>query len=103
MKMIIVYLTCANEEEALRISEALLDKKLVACAKKLPINSSFWWEGKKDTASEILVLLETVEDKFEAIEAEVKVHHSYETPMLFAVSVLRTTEKVKKWLREELN
>lgn len=102
MKMIIVCLTCANDDEADKISAILLDKKLIACSKKLMIKSSFWWKGKKDKADEVLVMLETVKDKFKNIEKVVKEHHSYETPMIFSISISQTTEEVEKWLTEEL-
>lgn len=101
--MIIVYLTCTDEKEADMISDTLLSKKLVACAKKLPIESAFWWEGKIDTAEEVLVMLETIEEKFDAIEHEVKELHSYDTPMLFSIQVHKTTDLVNKWLGEEIS
>lgn len=100
--MIIVYLTCADDKEADKITGFLLDKKLIACSKKLSINSKFWWKGEKDSTNEVLVMFETIKDRFDEIENMVKAYHSYETPMLFSVSVLQTTETVKKWLKEEL-
>ena len=100
MNMIIVYLTCANDSEAERISNLLLDKKLIACAKKLSIESAFWWDGKKDKAGEFLVMFETIDEKFEEIEKEEISVHSYETPMLFALPVIKTTQLVEKWLGE---
>ncbi len=101
--MIVVYLTCADENEADKISDLLLKKKLVACAKKIPIKSSFWWEGKIDKADEVLVMFETLDEKFDEIEKEVINLHSYETPMLFSIQVSNTTSAVKEWLREELS
>lgn len=100
--MIVVFLTCVDDEEADRISNVLLDKKLIACAKKMSIESTFWWQGKKDNAKEVLVILETVEDKFEQIEKEVKLLHSYDTPMLFSLVVSQTTKQVNDWLKKEV-
>lgn len=102
MKMSVIFLTCADDDEADKISNALLNKKLIACAKKFPINSNFWWKGEKDSANEVLILLETIEEKFKEIEREVKKLHSYETPMLFSIPVSQTTNEVNKWLEEEL-
>ena len=70
--------------------------------KKLPIESAFWWQGKKDRAHEVLVMFETIEEKFEAIEKEAGDIHSYETPMIFTITVAKTTHSVEKWLEEEL-
>lgn len=103
MKMSMIMLTCADNAEADKISDSLLEKKLIACAKKLPINSKFWWKGEKDNANEVLVMLESVEEKFEEIEKEVKVLHSYETPMLFSIPVGNTTAEVTTWLEENIN
>lgn len=96
-------LTCKDEVEADKISDSLLDKHLIACAKNLPINSKFWWKGEKDNSDEVLVMFETVEEKFEEIEKEVKALHSYETPMLFSIPVGNTTAEVSAWLEENLN
>nr|MBI5455801.1 divalent-cation tolerance protein CutA [Candidatus Levybacteria bacterium] len=102
MKMAIYYLTCANDWEADKISKALLNKRLVTCAKKLPVSSSFWWKGKIDNAKEVVVMLESIEENFDKINAGVKKLSSYETYILFSIPVLKTTKGVKDWLRKEL-
>lgn len=100
--MIIVYTTCKDDREASVIVDILLSKRLIACAKKMPVSSVFWWNEKKDKADEILLLLETIEEKFDEIEKIINGHHSYETPLIFAIPVLKTTDKVNQWLREAL-
>ena len=102
MKIILLFLTCANEKEADAIVELLLKKHLIACAKRLPIASAFRWKGKIETDNEILILMETVEEKLAAIEREVGRLHSYETPVLLAVPVNRASKGVEKWMRESL-
>lgn len=102
MKMLVVFLTCADDEEADKISNVLLDKKLIACSKKMSISSSFWWEGKKDNANEVLLMLETIDEKFLDIEKEVEKLHSYDTPMLFSIAVSQTTRQVSDWLEKEI-
>lgn len=101
MKMAIYYLTCANDREADKISKALLEKRLVACAKKLPVSSTFLWKGKIDNAKEIIVILESVEENFEKINAVVKKLSTYETYILFSIPVSKTTKEVEDWLRKE--
>ena len=41
-----------------------------------------------------------IEKRLREIEKEVEALHSYETPMLFALPVLKTTKSVEKWLDE---
>lgn len=102
MKMAIYYLTCKDNTEADKISKILLEKRLVACAKKFPVESNFWWKNKIDNAKEVVVILESIEDNFEKINVEVKKLSSYETPLLFSIPVLKTTKGVGKWLKKEV-
>lgn len=101
--MVILYLTCANKEEAKVISNALLEAKLVTCVRSSSVSSSFWWDVKIQHDDEILLMMESLEDKFDAIEAIVTKLHSYEEYVLTAVPVLKTTPGVEKWLDDTLN
>lgn len=102
MKLAIYYLTCANNREADKISKALLEKRLIACAKKLSVSSIFRWKGKIDNAKEIIVMLESVEENFEKINAVVKKLSTYETYILFSIPVSKTTKGIENWLKKEL-
>jgi len=101
--MIILYLTCASPKEADDIAKALLDNKLVACVRQTAVDSSFWWEGKIDHDHEVLLMMESVEEKFDAIEVKVTELHSYDQFVLTSVTVDRTTPGVEKWLKETLS
>ena len=44
---VLVYVTTANEEEAVRIGTEVVKKRLAACANIVPaIRSVYWWEGE---------------------------------------------------------
>ena len=102
MKLCILLLTCANSEEADKISQSLLTKHLIVCAKKLPVSSSFLWKGKIDSASEILLIMDSWQEHFDTIENEIRKIHSYETFTLFSIPVNNTTKKVKEWIKGEI-
>ncbi|MDI6691331.1 MAG: divalent cation tolerance protein CutA [Candidatus Bathyarchaeota archaeon] len=56
----IVLVTTANREEAEKISKALLDEKLIACANIIgPTHSLFSWNEKIDEAQEHIILMKT--------------------------------------------
>lgn len=99
--MAIYYLTCVDDWGADRIAKALLQKKLVVCAKQMPVSSSSWWKGKLTEDKEILLVMESVEENFAKIEKEVKKLHSHETFVLYSISA-KTTSKVEEWLKDEL-
>ncbi len=98
----LLYLTCANQEEADKISVALLEKRLVVCVKKMPVTSDFLWQGKIDHAGEILLIMDSKEELFDQVEQEVKRLHSYDTPNLVSVLVSRSSGGVAEWMRQEL-
>jgi periplasmic divalent cation tolerance protein len=102
MKTLLLFLTCADSNEAHTIAEALLKKHLVACAKQLPVSSQFLWQGTLDSAQEILLIMETVETKFDEIEQEIKKLHSYDTFVLTAIEIVKSSSAATAWIRESL-
>lgn len=104
--MIIVFITCKNKEEATTIAKSLLEKKLVACAKVTgDIHSMYFWppkSGKIETVTEVLLLCETVEEKWGEIEKAVLAISSYDTPSLFSLPVSNVSQKYLSWLKNEL-
>ena len=100
--MNILFLTCADKKEANKIIKLLLNKKLVACAKKMPVSSSFLWKGKIDSDNEALVMMESIESKFDEIEKEVRKHHSYDTFVLVSLPVTKASRGVIDWIKESL-
>jgi len=100
--MIILYLTCGTEEEAKKISTALLEAKLIVCAKRAPVDSMYWWKGKIYDEPEVLLTMESSEQHFDAIAALVAKLHSYEQHVLTAVPVGKTIPGVQQWLEDNL-
>jgi periplasmic divalent cation tolerance protein len=103
MDAIVVFMTTANREEAIRIAELLVGAHLAACVQVLPeIESVYRWEGKIERQSEVLLLAKTTRNKFADLEREVRAIHSYETPEIVAVPVAEVSEPYLKWLSESL-
>ena len=96
------WLTCADDAEASKISHALLKKRLVACVKKLSIASDFHWKNNIENSKEVLLIMESLAEKFDQAEKLVAELHSYETFVLQAIPILRLSSKAQKWLEEEV-
>jgi len=97
-----VWLSCADKAEADKIAQALLDKRLIACAKQLPVKSTFSWEGKTAKSEETWMSMESREDLFEEIEAEVAKLHSYDTFVLTATPITKISKEAETWTKESL-
>ncbi|MBN1365398.1 MAG: divalent-cation tolerance protein CutA [Syntrophaceae bacterium] len=94
--------TTETREEAQKIAQYLLERKLAACVQLSgPITSIYRWKGRVETATEWLCLIKTREDLFEEVEATIKNLHSYETPEIIAVPIVKGSKEYLKWLNKE--
>jgi uncharacterized protein involved in tolerance to divalent cations len=102
VKTVELYLTCGSWQEAQRITDALLEKKLVACVEQLEIRSKNWWEGTIEDTKEIKLIITSIVDHYDAIEAIVRQLHSYETFVLKMIPVAHLNEDATNWLVKSL-
>lgn len=103
MSPTIVLVTASSIEEARKIADALLDAKLAACANIIPgLESHYWWQGKKETATEFLLLIKTSLGQFEAVSEMVKKYHSYECPEIVALAPEAVSPAYLQWWGGEL-
>lgn len=93
-------LTCGSWQEAQKITDALLQRKLVACVEQIEIRSKNWWQGQIEDSKEIKLIMTTVAEKYEAIEAEIRKHHSYDTFVLAALPISHLNSDAAKWLSD---
>ncbi len=68
----------------------------------MPITSKFLWQGAIESTNEVLLIMESEESKFEAIEKEVRKLHSYTTFVLMATEPTRVSNGVAEWIQESL-
>ncbi len=102
MRPSLFYLTCADEEEADKISALLLDRKLVVCVKKVTVESSYRWKGRVERSKELLLIMDSYEELFEEAEDEIKKIHSYDVFVFVATPVNRQSDGVGSWFKAEL-
>jgi periplasmic divalent cation tolerance protein len=95
-------LTCGGWQEAQAIADALLEKRLVACVEFIDIKSKYYWHGVLEESKEVKLIMESLADKFEAVEAVVTKIHSYETFVLQQLPITRLSEQAAKWLEAEV-
>ena len=96
-----IQVTCGSAEEAAAIARALVEARLVACAQAVPIQSVFVWDGEVQNDDEVLLLLKTRADRFDAIAEFVTEHHSYDLPAITAVT-LGGTRAYLAWVDSSL-
>jgi len=100
---IVVFITAASAEEAMRIAEVLVNSKLAACVQVLPeMHSIYLWKGEVERAREVLMIAKTTSEKLEGLQSQVHAIHSYETPEIIALPIVAGTEDYLKWLTSSL-
>ncbi len=102
--MLIVFVTTPNFEEAERLARSLVESKLAACVQVLPEMTSFYsWKGKIQNDRENLLLIKTLGEKFDDLEAFIKSNHSYEVPEIVAVRAEHVSDDYLAWMAETDN
>lgn len=98
----IIYVTFANESEALQISQTLVEEHLVACANILgPVRSIFRWQGKISDETEVAVLMKTTAARSKAAMTRIVKLHSYDTPGIEIWTIADTPKAFADWIKKE--
>jgi len=99
----VVIMTAAGKEEAVKIVRHLLSERLIVCANIIgPVFSLFWWEGKIDEADEFLVFMKSKKDLFKRLSERAKEIHSYQVPEIIALPVIEGLPSYLDWLGSSL-
>jgi len=92
-------MTASSVDEANRLADMLVDKRLAACVQIMrETDSVYRWQGKVVTQREVLLIAKTLSSKFAEIEREVVKLHSYETPEIVAVPLSAGSVPYLEWL-----
>ncbi|MEM5797195.1 MAG: divalent-cation tolerance protein CutA [Candidatus Aenigmatarchaeota archaeon] len=95
----ILFATCPNFKSAKKISKNLLNKKIVACVNILPIiKSEYWWKGKIESHSEVLMIMKTKTNLYKQVEKEVKKMHSYTIPEIISFKIDKGNKDYLDWI-----
>lgn len=100
--MCYLLLTCATQQEAQTIARHLLEKRLIACAKRFDVASTYRWQGDIVDDKEVLLIMETTPDHFRNIESVVAKLHSYDTFVLTRTPIDIANGAAEEWLAGSL-
>lgn len=97
-----VVTTTANQEDAQRIAQVLVEARLAACVQIVgPITSTYHWQGKIETAQEWQCWAKSRRDLYEEIEQAIRKAHPYEVPEILAIPVLAGSASYLAWIEEQ--
>jgi len=98
-----VVTTAATKADAQAIATAVVSKRLAACAQVIgPITSTYWWQGRVETADEWLCIMKSRQDLYEALEKAIRQVHPYKVPEILAIPVVLGSQDYLEWMDHEL-
>jgi periplasmic divalent cation tolerance protein len=101
--MRLVVSTYPSRESAFSAVDAVLARRLAACANVVPIDSRYWWKGKIESADESLVVFKTVPKRVGGLLRLLKESHPYSTPEIIEVDVPRVDAGYLRYLLSTLD
>lgn len=101
MKFILIYTTHKTTGEAQKITDYLLNEKLIACVNFSPITSQYRWKGNIETSNEVVAILKTKIENWDKVKEYIEKNHSYETPCVIKLAEVEANDSYASWVQEE--
>ncbi|MEM1324574.1 MAG: divalent-cation tolerance protein CutA [Bacteroidota bacterium] len=99
-KLVLLTITFPNEAAAKTMAQQLVERRLVACAQLLPIQSIYRWEGAVQQENEVMLQAKTLSSKLTDIEAFVSENHGYDVPEMVATEVVWGHQPYLDWVSD---
>lgn len=91
-----------SAEDAAAIADALVRRRLAACAQVVgPVASRYWWQGRVEEATEWLCVAKTTAGRLDEAVAAVRDLHRYELPEIVATPVVGGHGPYLAWVAGE--
>ena len=99
----LILVTASSLDEARRLAQGLLEQHLAACINLVPgIESHYWWEGKLESGTEVLLLIKSSAEQFEALSNFIRTHHSYACPEIVTLEPGAIAPSYFEWWKNEV-
>jgi len=99
--VLVVLVTAGSGEEASGIAEALVLENLAACVNIVAgIRSVYTWKGEVCNDEEVLMVVKTQRERFEALKERIREIHSYDVPEIVAFPVTHGLPDYLSWVLE---
>jgi periplasmic divalent cation tolerance protein len=73
---------------------------VAACVNITDVESVFEWKGKLEKRGEKILVIKTLQSRFDDLERLVKTNHSYECPEILAFEVSAVSSDYENWVRQ---
>lgn len=95
----IVLVTAPDFKTSRKLARLALKSRLAACANIVPaIESHYWWQGKIQRSSELLIFFKTTIAQLKRLEKLIIEAHPYDTPEFLVLPINGGNLRYLTWL-----
>ncbi len=100
---LLVLCSFPDQTVARQIGTLLLEKQLAACISFIEQTQSMYrWQGKIESATEVLATIKTSSAHFDRLEKTIRQHHPYEVPEIIGIPIVEISPAYHEWLNTAL-
>jgi len=95
----VAFVTAPDLKTARTLAKAALLPKLAACVNIIPrIESHYWWEGKLERGTELLLVMKTTQKKVAALQQAILKAHPYDTAEFIVLGIDSGSKRYLGWI-----
>jgi periplasmic divalent cation tolerance protein len=99
----LVLTTAGSMDEARRLADALVERRLAACVNIVSkVQSIYRWKGKTEEAEEWLLWIKTTAAAFDRVYETIRELHSYELPECLCLTIETGSKEYLAWLEDSV-
>jgi len=99
---LLVITNLPDAPSAARLAQQVIEARAAACVNQLaPCTSTYHWQGKIETASEVTLLIKTTRAAYRRLEKLISMAHPYELPEIIAVPLTAGLPAYLSWIDSE--
>lgn len=96
---LLVWSNLPDEQTANQLARHLVEQRLAACVNILPaVRSIYRWQNSIEEATEVTLMIKTVQSRYARLECAIKAMHPYEVPEIIAMPIAAGLPAYLEWI-----
>lgn len=92
--------TYPNKISIQKITNELIENKVIACVNITRISSIYSWNDKIENTTEYLAIFKTTQKNKKVLKEKIKETHPYQVPEIAEIAISSINSSYLKWLTE---
>jgi periplasmic divalent cation tolerance protein len=100
--VLLVLTNLPDAASAQTLTNQIIEARAAACVNQLaPCTSTYRWQEKIETTSEVPLLIKTTQDAYPRLEALIRAAHPYDLPEIIAIPISAGLPAYLSWVNQE--